>query len=106
MESIEVQPQESVDGVVSPQAAASSQYWDSLDSLMDTAGFGGFDDPSFPSLFEDLTSANGVDDKATALTGVISISSSEASGSKRNSLSHKYDTRSRQNSRRRRTDAS
>ncbi|KAL7822103.1 hypothetical protein V8C26DRAFT_426297 [Trichoderma gracile] len=101
LESIEVQPQESVDGVVSPQAAASSQYWDSLDSLMDPAGFGGFDDPSFPSLFEDLTSANGVDDKATALTGVISISSSEASGSTRNSLSrHKYDTRSRQNSRR------
>ncbi|OSZ99988.1 hypothetical protein A9Z42_0024720 [Trichoderma parareesei] len=106
LESIELQPQGSVDGVASPQTAAQSQCWDSLDSLMETAGFGGFDDPSFPSLFEDLTSANGVDDKATAPTGVISISSSEAGGSKRNSLSHKYDTRSRQNSRRRRIDAS
>ncbi|TFA97713.1 hypothetical protein CCMA1212_010588 [Trichoderma ghanense] len=106
LESIEPQPQGSVDGAVSPQAAAPSQYWDSLDSLMDVAGFGGFDDSSFPSLFEDLTSADGIDERATALTGVVSISSSEASGSKRKNLSHKYDTRSRQNSRRRRIDAS
>ncbi|PTB66291.1 hypothetical protein BBK36DRAFT_1119413 [Trichoderma citrinoviride] len=100
LESIELQPQGSVDGVVSPQTAASSQYWDGLDSLVDTAGFGGFDDSSFPSLFD------GVDERATTLTGVVSISSSEASGSQGKNLGHKYDTRSRQNSKRRRTDTS
>ncbi|PTB75712.1 hypothetical protein M440DRAFT_1392235 [Trichoderma longibrachiatum ATCC 18648] len=106
-ESIEVQPQGSLGGVVSPQAAAPSQYLNSLDDHMASAEFGVFDDDSsFPSLFEDLTSANGVNERATAPTGVISISSSEASDSKRKSLSHKYDTRSRQNSRTRRTGAS
>ncbi|KAL6866982.1 hypothetical protein J3F83DRAFT_715257 [Trichoderma novae-zelandiae] len=107
LESIEVQPQGSADGVVSPHAAASSQYWDaSLDSFMDTAEFGGFGDSSFPSLFEDFTATDGVDERAATFTGVVSISSSEASGSKRKNLSPRYDTRSRQNSRRRRTDTS
>ncbi|KAL7792490.1 hypothetical protein V8C37DRAFT_410025 [Trichoderma ceciliae] len=60
-DSVGSQPLGIVSCAVSPQVAAASESWDSLGSLMDTTGFGGFIGADNSSLFDDFAAANGVD---------------------------------------------